>query len=123
MSCSGSTRAELKQERATALGAQDPAEQQPLPTPVTNHAAQAAKVALFRSLFRGRAEVYARRFESLKTGKTGYQPVCRNEWFAGICEKPKTRCDDRLRIPCVLACHLDSPYKGYKIASARIRND
>ena len=84
----------LKQERATALGAQEPAEQQPLPTPVSNHSAQAAKVALFRSLFRGREEVYARRFESLKTGKTGYQPVCRNEWVTGICEKPKSRCDD-----------------------------
>lgn len=39
-----------------------------------------AKIALFRSLFRGRDDVYARRFESKKTGKVGYQPACSNEW-------------------------------------------
>ena len=37
--------------------------------------------------------MYPKRFESLKTGKTGYQPVCRNEWVSGICEKPKIRCE------------------------------
>lgn len=58
------------------------------------YSTQEAKVALFHSLFRGREDVYARRFESLKTGKKGYQPVCRNEWVSGICEKPRTRCDD-----------------------------
>ena len=31
-----------------------------------------AKLALFRSLFRGRQDVYARRFESRRTGKCGY---------------------------------------------------
>jgi len=34
------------------------------------------KVALFRALFRGREDVYARRFESAKSGKRGYSPVC-----------------------------------------------
>ena len=29
------------------------------------------KIALFRSLFRGRTDVYPRRFESRKTGKIG----------------------------------------------------
>jgi hypothetical protein len=46
------------------------------------------KIALFRSLFRGREDIYPRRFESRKTGKTGYQPACANEWARGICEKP-----------------------------------
>ena len=36
------------------------------------------KIALFRSLFRGRDDVYAKRFESRKTGKSGYHPACRN---------------------------------------------
>ena len=35
------------------------------------------KVALFRSLFRGRDDVYPRRFESRKTGKSGYAPACK----------------------------------------------
>ena len=51
-----------------------------------------AKIALFRSLFRGREDVYPRRFESRKTGKAGYAPACANEWVRGICEKPRIKC-------------------------------
>jgi hypothetical protein len=53
-----------------------------------------AKIGLFRSLFRGREEVFARRFESAKTGKSGYQPVCSNEWARGICLKPQVKCTE-----------------------------
>ena len=52
------------------------------------------KIALFRALFRGRADVYPRRFESRKSGKAGYQPACANEWVKGICEKPRVKCSD-----------------------------
>lgn len=45
---------------------------------VTNDSTQQQKIALFRSLFRGREDVYPKRFESKRTGKRGYQPVCRN---------------------------------------------
>jgi hypothetical protein len=51
-----------------------------------------AKISLFRSLFRGREDVHARRFESRKTGKSGYAPACANEWVRGICEKPRIKC-------------------------------
>jgi len=50
------------------------------------------KVELFRSLFRGRDDVYPRRFESRRTGKSGYQPACAHEWARGLCEKPKVKC-------------------------------
>jgi superfamily II DNA or RNA helicase/very-short-patch-repair endonuclease len=50
------------------------------------------KIALFKSLFRGRSDVYPRRFESRKTGKSGYAPACANEWVRGICEKPRIKC-------------------------------
>ena len=53
-----------------------------------------SKIALFRSLFRGRDDVYPRRFESRKTGKSGYQPACANQWARGLCEKPKVKCAD-----------------------------
>jgi len=54
--------------------------------PVVNHqSSPEAKVELFRSLFRGRADVYPRRFESRKTGQSGYAPACANEWVRGIC--------------------------------------
>src|SRR6266545_3728942 len=50
------------------------------------------KIAFFRSLFRGRQDVYPRRFESRKIGKFGYAPACANEWVRGICEKPRVKC-------------------------------
>ncbi len=46
--------------------------------PDTNQSSQDGKIALFRSLFLGREDIYPRRFESVKTGKQGYQPVCQN---------------------------------------------
>jgi hypothetical protein len=52
------------------------------------------KIALFRSLFRGRPDVYPVRFESRKTGKTGYSPACADEWVRGVCEKPRIKCSD-----------------------------
>jgi len=61
---------------------------------INNSSPPETKIALFRSLFRGREDLYAKRFESKKTGKSGYQPVCRNEWVNGICEKPKTSCSN-----------------------------
>jgi hypothetical protein len=56
------------------------------------HSAPEDKIALFRSLFRGREDVYPRRFESRRTGKSGYAPVCANEWVRSLCEKPRVRC-------------------------------
>ena len=43
---------------------------------VTQLSPPEAKIALFRSLFRGRIDVYPRRFENRKTGKAGYAPAC-----------------------------------------------
>jgi len=52
------------------------------------------KIRLFRSLFRGRKDVYPRRWENPKTRRSGYSPACRNEWVPGICDKPKVKCSD-----------------------------
>ena len=76
------------------------------------------KVALFRRLFRGRADVYPVRWESKTTGRSGYTPACANdkfarranlhgeaalraramdgpsEWMIGVCEKPRIKCGD-----------------------------
>ncbi len=51
-----------------------------------------AKVELFRSLFRGRTDIFPLRWENLKTGKSGYAPACANEWKRGLCEKPRIKC-------------------------------
>jgi superfamily II DNA or RNA helicase len=67
------------------------------PTEATRSVASAftteEKVALFRDLFQGRTEVYARRWESAR-GKAGYVPACANEWQEGVCGKPRTKCSE-----------------------------
>ena len=50
------------------------------------------RVALFMSLFKGRKDVFARRWFSKSTGKAGYQPVCVNEWRRGVCDKKTYKC-------------------------------
>ena len=68
---------------------------QPAVTPtfggVDRQSAPSLKIALFRSLFRGREDVYPRRFES-RAGRSGYAPACGNEWVPGVCGKPRTQC-------------------------------
>ncbi len=69
---------------------------------ITNESGAGVRIALFRSLFRGREDVYARRFESSNTGKVGYLPVCRNEWIKPLCKKPKIKsgeCQNRRFLP------------------------
>lgn len=50
------------------------------------------KVALFRSLFAGRADVFPLYWFNSKTGKSGYSPACANEWVRGVCDKPRVKC-------------------------------
>jgi hypothetical protein len=56
-----------------------------------------SKIRLFMSLFRGREDVYAKRWENKKKGTSGYSPVCLNQWQEGLCGKP--------RIPCAKCDH------------------
>jgi superfamily II DNA or RNA helicase len=53
------------------------------------------RVALFASLFRGRPDVFATRWQSTTTrGRSGWAPRCFNEWQPGVCAKPKVKCAD-----------------------------
>lgn len=61
-----------------------------LPVPRTG----AAKVRLFSTLFRGRTDVFPKRWENAKQGRSGYAPACANEWVRGVCEKPKVKCGE-----------------------------
>lgn len=47
------------------------------------------KVKLFRSLFRGRDDVYAVRWEGRNNGKAGYAPAYRRVWGVPHTEQPK----------------------------------
>jgi len=58
---------------------------------VSQYSSPADKIALFKSLFFGRQDVYALRWEGAD-GSSGYQPVCKNIWKKGICRKPQIKC-------------------------------
>lgn len=52
------------------------------------------KADLFLTLFRGREDIYPKRWENNKTNRSGYSPVCENEWAKPICKKPTIKCSD-----------------------------
>ena len=54
------------------------------------------KINLFLSLFSGKPNAYAKRWESTRTGKSGYAPDCHNAWTA-LCPKHsgnKVKCSE-----------------------------
>ena len=90
----------LREENARLrglLGLDDPARREPTthwkatlftntesmarpPVSVDRHSSPEEKVALFRSLFAGREDVYALRWENERTGKSGWGPAVRGGW-------------------------------------------
>ena len=58
------------------------------------HLSLKEKVDVFRNLFKGREDVFARRWYSRTSGKSGYQPVCRNEWDRQLCDKKRYKCTE-----------------------------
>ncbi len=52
------------------------------------------KVKLFMEIFKGRTDVYAKRWTSNRTGKSGYSPVCKNEFSTYKCDKPRVKCNE-----------------------------
>lgn len=78
-------RSEIKKElspRAVCLPTATAVEQ------VVAPADKLAKIALFRSLFRGRDDVYAIRWQ-MKNGMWGYRPDDKKDWKAVLARKPK----------------------------------
>jgi len=51
------------------------------------------KITFFMSLFKGRDDVYAQRWQN-KDGRFGYTPCCLNEWKKGLCRKPLVKCSE-----------------------------
>jgi len=52
------------------------------------------KIKIFMNLFRGRTDVFPKKWDNSKTGKSGYSPTCFNEWVQVKCNKPKIKCSD-----------------------------
>ena len=66
---------------------------------VNNNSDSLTKIKLFMSLFKGRDDVYAKRWANKEKGISGYSPVCLNQWQTGVCGKPKipcSKCDHKL---------------------------
>jgi hypothetical protein len=53
------------------------------------------KIRLFTSVFMGRDDVFALRWQS-GNGKSGYSPACVNKWIEGVCRIPAITCKDCL---------------------------
>ena len=69
-----------------------PSQNKPTNSIINKHSDSSEKIKLFRSLFKGRDDVYAKRWENSKKETAGYSPACANEWKSGICQKPKISC-------------------------------
>jgi hypothetical protein len=69
---------------------QNPSRSEPL-FHLKDRANPTEKIRLFMSVFKGRDDVYAKRWES-REGRAGYAPVCLNEWKPGFCGKPEVKC-------------------------------
>ncbi|REE90631.1 hypothetical protein A8990_106136 [Paenibacillus taihuensis] len=87
---------------------------EPIKGSVHNYSTPMEKIQLFRSLFRGRDDLYPNRWEN-KAGKSGYSPACQNEWTF-VCKKPQIKCSDcshREFIPVTdetISNHLDAKF-------------
>ena len=64
------------------------------PHPAVREMSAPDKLALFRQLFRGREDVFARLWVNPKKQTKGYAPACANEWIRGVCEKPRVKCGE-----------------------------
>lgn len=67
-----------------------------VPQPSTSISSQSLddKIALFKSYFRGREDVYAKLWVNNRTGKRGYSPACKHEWVRSLCRKPAVKCSE-----------------------------
>jgi hypothetical protein len=86
--------ARLTALRAGSKTGSQPQLRLPMATGPTTPRTGVEKIRLFRSLFRGRTDVFPKRWENAKQERSGYAPACANEWVRSVCEKPKVKCGE-----------------------------
>ena len=84
---------ELEEEKKLLLSLREQLQQPEPASPVSSSYSPEQKIAIFRSLFRGRTDIFAIRWQN-KQGRSGYSVACNNEWAKGICHKPRIKCQD-----------------------------
>jgi hypothetical protein len=70
----------LRSELAAGLATTTSISLQAVPAKCDVPNTPSGKVRLFRSLFRGRTDIFPTRFVSRKTGNPGYAPACSNKF-------------------------------------------
>lgn len=65
----------------------------PLSTSTYSSFSLEEKIQIFKDFFRGRMDVFPKRWHQSRTDKFGYSPACFNEWKIG-CNKPRIKCSD-----------------------------
>ena len=93
----GLTKPELSKNIASAIKTENPPPDNKITdanhvSDVNNTSNSLAKIRLFMALFKGRDDVYSKRWENKRKGTSGYSPVCLNLWQPGVCGKPKISC-------------------------------
>src|SRR3990167_222432 len=68
----------------------------PLVSPIPSSLSPEEKISLFMDIFQGRRDVFPKRWDNQKTGKSGYSPACHNEWVRGVCKKQQIKCSECL---------------------------
>ncbi len=86
--------AEIREELLAPDGKEKPVASSSVVRDSSTPRTSSEKVALFQKLFRGRLDVFPRRWENAKSGRAGYSPACGNEWVRGVCDKPRVKCSE-----------------------------
>lgn len=85
--------AELEQEKQQLIELRKEL-RNPRPTvSIPNSLTPEQKIAIFSSLFRGRTDIFANRWQN-QLERSGYSVACDNEWARGICNKPRIKCHE-----------------------------
>ncbi len=84
---------EIEQERKLLLALREELQQSSPISPVSDSYSPEQKIAIFRSFFRGRTDIFANRWQN-QQGRSGYSVACNNEWVKRICHKPRVKCPD-----------------------------
>ena len=63
-------------------------------TEVTKEISNEEKIKIFRNVFKGRTDLYAKKWVSKKNGQSGYSPVCKNEFNIYKCDKKNVKCNE-----------------------------
>ena len=85
--------AELEQEKQQLIALREELHNSKPTPPSSDTLSPQQKIEIFRSLFRGRTDIFANRWQN-QQGQSGYSVACNNEWVQGVCYKTRIKCQE-----------------------------